>query len=149
MLKFFPLSNIKKRAQRKKKSGILFLSLNFIISSICFDQRWNYSWLPYATLWVSLTRRPVCRSLLSPYFKKKHQQHVWACLETRPTYLAGETMRRSPFDIFWPASEKKLHVKATINYSYQHYQHFDALVIKLLNSAYVHVKEKTKKQISI
>ena len=53
-------------------------------------------------------------------------------------------MRTSRLDIFCPASEKKLHVKATISDRYQRYQNFDALVIKLLNSAYVHVKEKTK-----
>ena len=31
-----------------------------------------------------------------------------------------------------------------MNDSYQRYQNFDALVNKLLNSAYLHVNEKTK-----
>ena len=32
--------------------------------------------------------------------KKGIDSQVWACLETRPTYLAGKTMRRSRLDIF-------------------------------------------------
>ena len=47
------------------------------------------------------------------------------------------------------ASKKKLHVKAAIKDSYQRYQNFDALVIRLLNYAYVHVNEKTKKKFLI
>ena len=44
----------------------------------------------------------------------------------------------------WRVSKKKLHVKATINDSYQRYQNFDAFVNKLLNFAYVHVNEENK-----
>ena len=47
---------------------------------------------------------------------------------------------------FWRASKKKLHVKATIN---DENQNFDALVIKLLNSAYVHVNEKQRRNFSL
>ena len=39
-----------------------------------------------------------------PYYlrikKKREQQPSLACLETRPTYLTGKTMRRSRLDIF-------------------------------------------------
>ena len=83
-----------------------------------------------------------------PYYlriKKKKRATAKFSLFRNTTYVLNrENYEEVTTWYFWRASKKKLHVKATINDSYQRYQNFDALVNKLLNSAYVHVNEKPK-----
>ena len=77
--------------------------------------------------------------------KRKREQQPSLSLFRNTTYvLSRENYEEVTTWYFWRASKKKLHVKATMNDSYQRYQNFDALVNKLLNSAYLHVNEKTK-----
>ena len=77
--------------------------------------------------------------------KKKREQQPSLSFFRNTTYvLSRENYEEVTTWYFWRASKKKLHVKATMNDSYQRYQNFDALVNKLLNSAYLHVNEKTK-----
>ena len=94
-LKFFPFSkikNVQKERKRKNKSGILFPILKEIIISIIASIKDG--------IIVALARLLFEYLLLAgqfagPYYlcilKQSNNSQVRAFLETRPTYLAGET----------------------------------------------------------
>ena len=74
-----------------------------------------------------------------PYYlriKKKKRATAKFSLFRNTTYVLNrENYEEITTWYFWRVSKNKLHVKATMNDSYQRYQNFDALVNKLLNSA--------------
>ena len=81
--------------------------------------------------------------------KTKQQQPSLSLFRNTTYVLSRENYEEVTTWYFLRASKEKIHVKATIKDSYQRYQNFDALVIRLLNSVCVHVDEKTKKGISV